>query len=85
MADEETRLIFNDDTKIDGKEEQSQLENENNENDIDLHEEAESKLPEINYEALNGLRGFGALFVYLTHFFEYMYPQLIVGSDIDIQ
>lgn len=31
-------------------------------------------LPEMNYESLNGLRGFGALSVYLGHFFIFFFP-----------
>lgn len=31
-------------------------------------------LPEINYEALNGLRGFGAVAVYFSHLIMFFYP-----------
>lgn len=48
----------------------------------DFEEEIDERLPEINYEALNGLRGFGALAVYLGHFFIFFFP---TKEEIDEQ
>ena len=39
-------------------------------------------MPEINYEALNGLRGFGAISVYLSHFAIFFFP---TKDEIDEQ